>query len=50
MSDVQELEQAVTRLSEKDLARFREWFEEYDAQMWDEQSFTPTEKSGQVLV
>lgn len=37
MSAVQELEQAVKQLSEKDLARFREWFEEYDAQMWDEQ-------------
>lgn len=37
MSAVQELEQAVRRLSEADLARFREWFEEYDAQMWDRQ-------------
>lgn len=37
MSAVQELEQAVKRLSEKDFARFREWFEEYDAQLWDKQ-------------
>ncbi len=31
MSAVQELEQAVTLLSDQELARFREWFEEYDA-------------------
>jgi hypothetical protein len=37
MSTVQELESAVKRLSEQELARFREWFEEYDAQLWDEQ-------------
>ena len=37
MSKVQEIEQAVKRLSDKDLARFREWFEEYDAQLWAEQ-------------
>ena len=29
---ITELEQAVTKLSEKDLAMFREWFEEYDAE------------------
>ncbi len=34
---ITELEQAVTQLSEQELARFREWFEEYDAQMWDKQ-------------
>jgi hypothetical protein len=32
-----ELEQAVTQLSEKDFARFREWIEEYEARRWDEQ-------------
>ena len=32
-----ELEQAVTQLSKKDFARFREWFEEYEAKLWDEQ-------------
>lgn len=34
---ITELEQAVTQLSEKDFARFREWFEEYEAKLWDEQ-------------
>lgn len=34
---MQEIEQAVTELSQKELARFREWFEEFDAQAWDDQ-------------
>jgi hypothetical protein len=37
MSTVQEVEQAVSRLSSEDLARFREWFDEFDARMWDRQ-------------
>lgn len=45
MNAVLELEQAVKRLSEQDLARFREWFERYDAQVWDEQ-FERDAKSG----
>ena len=32
-----ELEQAVTQLSPKELSRFRAWFEEYYAQLWDKQ-------------
>jgi hypothetical protein len=31
------IEQAVTELSPKELARFRQWFDEFDAQIWDEQ-------------
>lgn len=34
---ITELEQAVTRLSEKELALFREWFDEYYADIWDKQ-------------
>ena len=34
---IQELEQAVTQLPPKELARFREWFDEFDAQVWDKQ-------------
>lgn len=34
---IQEIEQAIAELSPKELARFREWFEEFDAQVWDEQ-------------
>lgn len=37
MTTVKEIEQAVARLSERELAIFREWFEEFDAQLWDEQ-------------
>ena len=32
-----ELEKAVTELSREDLALFRAWFEEFDAQVWDKQ-------------
>jgi hypothetical protein len=34
---VQEIEQAISRLPAKDLALFRRWFQEFDAQLWDEQ-------------
>ena len=34
---ITELEQAVTQLSEDELARFRAWFDEYYAEQWDKQ-------------
>ena len=34
---ITELEQAVTKLSEKELALFRAWFDEYYAELWDKQ-------------
>ncbi|MCI0550240.1 MAG: hypothetical protein L0287_04745 [Anaerolineae bacterium] len=34
---IQEIEQAIAELSHNELARFRAWFEEFDAQVWDEQ-------------
>jgi len=34
---ITELEQAVTQLSEQELARFHAWFDEYYAQLWDKQ-------------
>ena len=34
---ITELEQAVTQLSEQELSRFRAWFDEYYAQIWDKQ-------------
>ncbi len=37
MGTVLEIEEAVTQLSAQELARFREWFEEFDAQLWDRQ-------------
>jgi hypothetical protein len=44
---MQEIEQAITELSPNELARFREWFEEFDAQAWDEQ-FENDAKSGKL--
>ncbi len=35
MSSVDELERAVRELSAEDLAQFREWFVEFDAELWD---------------
>ena len=37
MSRVDELEQAVRELSSQDLRQFREWFVEFDAELWDRQ-------------
>jgi len=37
MSEVGKLEDQVMKLSAKDLAEFRAWFSEYDAQAWDRQ-------------
>ncbi len=34
---ITELEQAVTQLSEQELDRFRAWFDEYYAELWDKQ-------------
>lgn len=34
---IREIEQAITELSPKELARFRHWFDEFDAQVWDDQ-------------
>jgi hypothetical protein len=37
MSSVEEIEQAVSELTPDDLRRFREWFAEFDAELWDRQ-------------
>ena len=34
---VTELEKAITRLSKQELDRFRDWFDEYYAELWDKQ-------------
>ena len=34
---IQEIERAIAELSEKELVRFREWFEEFDSEAWGEQ-------------
>lgn len=35
MSTIQEIQEAILRLSLDDLANFRRWFEEFDAKEWD---------------
>ena len=37
MSEIEQLEKTVSKLSPKDLAQFRAWFLEFDARAWDEQ-------------
>ena len=37
MPAVQELQADVAQLSPDELARFRVWFEEFDAKVWDKQ-------------
>jgi hypothetical protein len=44
---LQELEQAIKQLDKKQLARFRKWFEDYDAQAWDVQ-FEKDVKAGKL--
>ena len=34
---VQELEKAVTQLPSPEMAQFKAWFEEYQADLWDQQ-------------
>jgi hypothetical protein len=37
MTTVKEIESAVARLSREELARFRAWYEEFEAESWDRQ-------------
>ncbi len=37
MTTVEQITGAVKRLPKKELARFRRWFAEYDAAVWDRQ-------------
>lgn len=34
---VEELKEAVRKLSKEELAQFRAWFREFDASLWDEE-------------
>jgi hypothetical protein len=47
MSDLQEIERAVSQLSSEDLAVFRNWFAEFDAEVWDQQ-FETDVKAGRL--
>ena len=44
---IHEIEQAIKELAPSELARFRQWFEEFDAQVWDKQ-FEHDAKSGKL--
>lgn len=44
---IQEIERAVTQLTSEELAAFRTWFSDYDAQRWDEQ-FTTDVAAGRL--
>jgi hypothetical protein len=37
MSEVHEIEDAVSKLSRQELSAFREWFSTFDAAAWDQQ-------------
>ncbi|PSB00444.1 hypothetical protein [Merismopedia glauca] len=37
MTTLQDLERAVSQLSLEELAAFRDWFAEFDAEIWDRQ-------------
>lgn len=37
MTNVKEIESAVSQLSREELSAFRAWFEEFDADAWDRQ-------------
>jgi hypothetical protein len=37
MSEIEQLEQKIESLSPEDLAKFRTWFLEFDARLWDAQ-------------
>ena len=47
MQAVQELQSAVSQLSAEELAHFREWFDKFDAEVWDRQ-FEEDAKSGKL--
>lgn len=37
MNTLQDIEQAIKQLSPEELAAFRNWFAEFDAEVWDQQ-------------
>lgn len=47
MGTINEIEEAVSKLSPTDLAAFRRWFAEFDSALWDRQ-FDADAKAGQL--
>lgn len=37
MSEIEQIENRIQKLSAEELAQFRAWFIEFDSQVWDEQ-------------
>jgi hypothetical protein len=49
MSNLQEIERAVSQLSPEELAAFRVWFAEFDAEIWDLQ-FEEDVAAGRLMI
>ncbi len=47
MSELEKIEQRIQGLSPDELKRFRAWFAEFDARVWDEQ-IAADEKAGKL--
>ena len=47
MPNLEEIEKAVKELTQEEFAQFREWFENLDASLWDEQ-FEDDVKKGRL--
>ena len=47
MRAMKELQSAISQLSAEELTRFREWFDKFDAEVWDRQ-FEEDAKSGKL--
>jgi hypothetical protein len=47
MPNIQEIKSAVLLLSKDDLTNFRDWFDKFDAKVWDKQ-FENDVKSGKL--
>lgn len=47
MSTLEEIERAISGLSQKDLSEFRAWFLEFDAELWD-QEFEDDVRAGRL--
>lgn len=47
MTTVQKIEQEIEHLKPDELARFRDWFDEFDAAQWDKQ-FEKDVKAGKL--
>jgi hypothetical protein len=47
IATIEDIKNAVSKLRPNDLARFRAWFEEYDATVWDKQ-FEDDVRSGKL--